>query len=125
MPTMTGVCGGRSRVIASLTGVDRGPLLLERLHALTRVARPEDGAAVLELFFERLVLAIAAVDLAQHAHEGTDRLRRVRRDVGGELLRLGERVALRHEPADEPERERLARGHVAAGEKDLGGERVG
>src|SRR4029453_14922574 len=103
---------------------DRLSLVLERARALLRVLAPKDLPAVRELVGERVDVR-HAVGLVQRAEHGLDSERPILADHLRDLARPGERLAVWHHVADEPDRERLARREVPAGQQDLRSVRVG
>src|SRR5262249_5974380 len=126
-PATRSGCGPGSRSTstdASFARIGRLALLRERPHAFAGVPGPEDGAPDLQLLSERIGFGNALVALGKHLHQSADRERPVLADGGGDAVRFGERLSPGGEPADEAEGQRLARCHVAAGEQDLGRERV-
>ena len=98
-------------------------LLGEGLRAFFGVVGAEDRPAELELVGEGLVSPRLALSrrLLQHGLDGEGA---VGGDLVGELPGLGERLAVGDDVADEADLLGLGGGHLAAGEEQLGGDRV-
>ena len=99
-------------------------LLLEGQRAFLGVLGQEDADAQLGVDLERVVFrqALGLPDGAQ------DRLHRQRPVVGdhvGDLERLGQRVAVGHDVADQADLLGLGSGDVPSGQQQIGGNRVG
>ena len=117
--------GSAAALAASRSGVAelRAPLLGEGTRALPRVFAGEHRRAQLGLDRERVVLG-HALGLP---HRGEDRAhgdRAVRGDRVGDLERLGQRLPVRHDMADEPDRGRLGRANVPPGQQQIRRQRV-
>jgi len=106
-------------VIAEL----RPALLGERARAFTRVLAGEHRHAQARLLGERLVLG-QALGFPDDPQDGAHRDRPVGRDRLRDLQRLAQCLAVRHDVADQPDRQRLGRGDVPAGEQQVGRYRV-
>ncbi len=99
-------------------------LLGERPGAFLGVVAGEHGPAVGVLVIERLLFG-HAVGLVQRAQDRLDGEGSVLADRRGDLLGLGECLAVGHDVTDQPDVGRLPCGDVFAGQQDLRGVRVG
>src|SRR5215471_2926699 len=98
-------------------------LLGEGPRAFLRVLAAEHGHADPGLGRERVVLG-HALGLPDRPQDRPHRDRPVRGDLLRDLQRPGQRLAVRHDAADQADLQRLRRGNVPAGQQELGRQRV-
>ena len=99
-------------------------LFCEGAGALFGVFAAEDRHADLGLDLEGVGLG-EALGLADGTQDRADRDRAVRRDDLGDLHDRGQCLAVRHDVADQADLEGFGGGDVAAGEQQVGRDRVG